>query len=373
MILGLLFIENFKKMDNLSNKEIAEILREMGEFLAMQNEPFKPRAYQKAAQTVDELEDSVFEMYQKGGMKALMEIPGIGMGIGQKIEEFIKTGKVKELEGFKKKTPVDLSELSRVEGLGPKSVKLLYQKLDIKNLKELEAAAKAGKIATLEGFGKKSEDKILANIGFAKTVNVRAPIWTVMPEVRALEESGQFNAAEAIARRMVEVFPDQVDVLWQAAVIAAKRGDVDTMLGRYAAAHVLDRRNLIGVKLYVEALMRLQRTAEANVLLDEAIVEWPRDEGLVRWRIENALRLQLFDEALLVWRRLLQSSADDRVLPCKMAALIVAASPPKEGLIMLQEYLEHDSAAGGRTATSGSQNRSPCGSRHDTRSDAPRQ
>jgi DNA polymerase (family 10) len=171
-----------------SNHDIADILREMGEFLAIRDEPFKPRAYQKAAGTVDEFEDSLAEMYASGGIKALMEIPGIGTGIAGKIEEFIKTGKVKELEGFKKKTPVDLSELSRVEGLGPKSVKTLYQKLGIANLKELEAAAKAGKIAALEGFGKKSEEKILANIGFAKTIGVRAPIWAVIPKVRALEE-----------------------------------------------------------------------------------------------------------------------------------------------------------------------------------------
>jgi DNA polymerase (family 10) len=173
---------------SISNRDIANILREMGEFLAMQNEPFKPRAYQKAAQTVEEFEDSLSLMYAKGGVKALMEIPGIGAGIAGKIEEFIKSGRVKELEGFKKKTPVDFSELARVEGLGPKSVKTLYQKLGVKNLKELEAAAKAGKIAALEGFGRKSEEKILANIGFAKTVNVRAPLWVVMPVVRALEE-----------------------------------------------------------------------------------------------------------------------------------------------------------------------------------------
>ena len=175
-------------MTPASNHDIAEILREMGEFLAMQNEPFKPRAYEKAAETIGALEDSAAGMYTKGGVKALMEIPGIGAGIAGKIEEFLKTGRVKELEGFKKKTPVDLSELARVEGLGPKSLKTLYEKLGVKNLKDLEAAAKAGKIAKLEGFGKKSEDRILTNIDFAKTVNVRMPIWTVIPQVRALEE-----------------------------------------------------------------------------------------------------------------------------------------------------------------------------------------
>ncbi len=170
-----------------SNADIAAILREMGEFLAMQNVQFKPRAYQKAAETIDALDDSVSERYEKGGAKALEEIPGIGRGISEKIQEFIKTGRVKELEGFQKKTPVNLAELAKVEGLGPKSVQTLYEKLGVRNLKELEAAAKSGKIAALPGFGKKSEDKILANIGFAKTSGLRFPIGKITPDVRNLE------------------------------------------------------------------------------------------------------------------------------------------------------------------------------------------
>ena len=140
----------------------------------MQDVPFKPRAYEKAAQTIDGLEEEVAETYKKGGLKAIQEIPGVGASIAEKIEELIKTGKVDYYEKLKKKTPVDLNELSRVEGLGPKSVKKLYQKLGVENIADLEKAAKAGKIAKLEGFGPKSQEKILKSIGFARQSGVGA-------------------------------------------------------------------------------------------------------------------------------------------------------------------------------------------------------
>jgi DNA polymerase (family X) len=152
----------------ITNAAIAEMLRGIGEYLAMQDVPFKPRAYEKAALVIDGLETEAMETYRAGGLKALEEIPGVGKSIAEKIEELIKTGRVKYFEELKKKTPVDLSELSRIEGLGPKSVKKLYQKLGVENLADLEKAARAGKIAKLEGFGPKSEEKILKSIGFAK-------------------------------------------------------------------------------------------------------------------------------------------------------------------------------------------------------------
>ena len=155
-------------MTPVTNQSIAEMLRGIGEYLAMQNVPFKPRAYEKAALVIDELEEEASETYKKGGIKALEGIPGVGKSIAEKIEELIKTGKVKYYEELKKKMPVDLSALSRIEGMGPKSVQKLYQELGVKTLADLEKAAKAGKIAKLEGFGKKSEEKILKSIGFAK-------------------------------------------------------------------------------------------------------------------------------------------------------------------------------------------------------------
>lgn len=205
-------------MQKISNQAVAEILREIGEYLEMQNIPFKPRAYEKAAMIVDGLEDEVSDIYEKGGVKALKEIPGVGESIAEKIEEFIKTGKVQYFEGLKKKTPVDLSELSRVEGLGPKSIKKLYQTLGVSNLSELEKAAKDGKIAKLTGFGKKSEDKILKGIGFAKKSGERFILGFMMPRIREIEAAlakvaGVKKATLAgSARRRQETIGD-VDIL----------------------------------------------------------------------------------------------------------------------------------------------------------------
>ena len=175
-------------MENVSNRAIAELLREIGEYLAMQDVPFKPRAYERAADAIDGIEDEVSEIYKTGGIKALEEIPGIGASIGGKIEEFLKTGRIAYYEGLKKKAPVDLSELAKVEGLGPKSIKHLYEKLGVKNLADLEHAARAGKIAKLEGFGKKSEENFLKGISFAKSSGGRFILGFVMPEIRAIEE-----------------------------------------------------------------------------------------------------------------------------------------------------------------------------------------
>src|SRR3989344_1555213 len=145
-------------MHKVSNAEIAEILYEMAQYLEMQDVPFKPRAYEKVAGVVEGLEEEVAEIYKKGGLKALEKIPGVGQGIAERIEEFFKTGKIRDYEKLKKQVPVDLKSFRGVEGIGPKSIKKLYQKLKVKNLADLEKTARAGKIAKLEGFGKKSEE-----------------------------------------------------------------------------------------------------------------------------------------------------------------------------------------------------------------------
>jgi DNA polymerase (family 10) len=175
-------------MKNVSNRAVAELLREIGEYLAMQNVPFKPRAYEKAADAIEGIEEEISEIYKAGGIKALEEIQGVGVSIGEKIEEFLKTGRIAYYEGLKKKAPVNLSELAKVEGLGPKSIKHLYEKLGVKDLADLEAAARAGKIAKLEGFGKKSEEKILKGISFAKSSGGRFVLGFVMQEIRIIEE-----------------------------------------------------------------------------------------------------------------------------------------------------------------------------------------
>lgn len=171
----------------MMNQEIARIFYEIAQYLEMQDTPFKPRAYEKAGEIIEGLSEQLTEIYQKGGLKALINMPGVGISIAEKIEEFIKTGRVKYYEELKKKIPVDLENLSKIEGLGPKSIHKLYKALDIKNLGDLEKSAKAGKIGKLEGFGQKSEENILKGIEFAKKSGGRFILGFVLPQAREIE------------------------------------------------------------------------------------------------------------------------------------------------------------------------------------------
>lgn len=171
----------------ISNSEIAKVLKEIGEYLEMQGVVFKPRAYEKAAETIESLQEEAGDIYKRGGLKAVEDIPGVGVSIAEKIEEIIKTGRLKYYEELKKKTPVDLSKLTLVEGLGPRKIRVLYQRLGIRNLEDLERAAKSGKIRKLDGFGEKSEENILKGIEFVKKSGGRFILGFVMPEIRMIE------------------------------------------------------------------------------------------------------------------------------------------------------------------------------------------
>jgi DNA polymerase (family 10) len=172
----------------MDNKEIAKILYEISEYLYMEDESFKPRAYEKAALNVEALEEDVGNIYKREGLKGLLEIPGVGKAIAERIEELLKTGKTRYYEQLKKKMPVELSELTAVEGVGPKIIKRLYKELRIKNLKDLERVAKAGKIRNLEGFGLKSEENILRGIEFLKSSGKRFVLGFILPDVRKIEQ-----------------------------------------------------------------------------------------------------------------------------------------------------------------------------------------
>ena len=135
------------------NSELAQIFLEISLFLEMQGVQFKPRAYEKVAYTIAALEEPVTEIYKRGGIKALREIPGVGEAIAEKIEEIIQTGRLKYHEELRKETPVDVRGLTAIEGVGPKMVKLLYEKLGVKNVSDLEQVARAGKIRQLPRCG----------------------------------------------------------------------------------------------------------------------------------------------------------------------------------------------------------------------------
>lgn len=196
----------------LHNQRIAKLLSEMGEYLEVAGVPYKPQAYGRAASVIAGLTDEVTDIYARDGKKGLDALPGVGRGIAEKIEEYIATGHIKELERMKKKFPVNVSELSAVEGIGPKKIVTLYKTLNIKNLADLERAIRHHKIAGLAHFGKKSEDQMLTGIAFLKKGKGRMLLGTILPVATEIEAclkkvSGVTNAtlAGSIRRRQETV------------------------------------------------------------------------------------------------------------------------------------------------------------------------
>ena len=198
----------------MKNKEIAKLFYEISEYLEMERVPFKPYAYQKAALTMEGLQDDVATIYQRGGLKALKQIPGVGESIALKIEEYLKTGTMQYYQEFKKKLPIELDEIIAVEGVGPQKAKVLYEQLGIKTLSDLEEAAQAHKIAPLFGFGEKTEKNILEAIEFLKKSKGRFLLGEILPlaleilaKLKGLPEVEQIDAAGSL-RRMKETIGD---------------------------------------------------------------------------------------------------------------------------------------------------------------------
>ncbi|MEK7510357.1 MAG: DNA polymerase/3'-5' exonuclease PolX [Patescibacteria group bacterium] len=202
----------------MKNQEIAKILYHTAFYLHMEDVPFKPQAYERAAIVLESLSEAVEDVYAREGLGGLEKIPGMGKSIAGKIEEYLKTGKIRYYEEYQKKMPVDLDELSSVEGIGPKMIRDLWKHLKIKNLGDLEKAAKAGKIRTLPHFGRKTEQNILQGIAFAKRSRGRWLLGTISPYVEELISllKGSRLVREAVAagsfRRMKETVGD-VDIL----------------------------------------------------------------------------------------------------------------------------------------------------------------
>lgn len=148
----------------MNNMEIAHILDEIADLLEIQGIPYKPLAYRRAAETVKSLSEPIEDLNHR----QILDLPGIGKNIAKKIDELNKTGKLTYLEDLKKECPIDFESLLAVEGIGPKTVKLLYQSLNIRNLEELEDMARHHRIRKIKGMSDKKEAKILENIKYAK-------------------------------------------------------------------------------------------------------------------------------------------------------------------------------------------------------------
>ncbi|MGD9172729.1 MAG: DNA polymerase/3'-5' exonuclease PolX [Desulfobacterales bacterium] len=167
------------------NNDIADIFDQIADYLEIEGEnPFRIRAFRNGAHTVNGLGTELKEMVAAG--EDLTQLPGIGKDLAAKIHEILKSGTAKALVKLQKRIPKTVVEMLKLPGLGPKRVRILYQKLNIKNLDQLAKAARNGRISKLEGFGQKTESAIIEAIASRAQKERRFKLATVKPTVDSL-------------------------------------------------------------------------------------------------------------------------------------------------------------------------------------------
>jgi DNA polymerase (family 10) len=150
----------------METARIAQIIDEMGTLLELKGEnPFRCRAYHAAAQSLGNLPGDLRDMIADGRLK---EVPGIGDTMYAKIVQLATTGQLPSYDDLRRSMPPGLVALLRVPGLGPKKIKVLHDELKIESLADLRSAGESGRIATMKGFGAKTQTKILEGISFVE-------------------------------------------------------------------------------------------------------------------------------------------------------------------------------------------------------------
>ncbi len=162
----------------MKNQDVAKIFSGLAELLELKGEnPFRIRAYRRAAQNVEGLPKDIAEMSEE----ELLKLPGIGKDLAEKIREIVDTGTLRAYDQLKREVPEGLSAVLSVPGVGPKTAKLLYDKLHIKDLDDLERLTRGHRLKGLPGIKAKTEENILKGIAALRRGRERTPLGIALP------------------------------------------------------------------------------------------------------------------------------------------------------------------------------------------------
>ncbi|MEX0992121.1 MAG: DNA polymerase/3'-5' exonuclease PolX [Actinomycetota bacterium] len=219
-----------------ANDEVEALLYEYTDLLAiLSTDPFKPRAFEKAARSVGGYHQDIANLDLKG----LLQIPAVGRSIAEKILEYLQTGHIAELDEMRSQIPAGVREIMAVPGLGPKKAMLLYEQRGIASVDDLKAAIDGGRLAGLKGFGAKTEENILRGIATRQTAGGRMQLgaaWNlaeqVISELSDLPQVSRITYAGSL-RRMAETIGD-VDVL-------VTSTDATPIMDRFVASDLVDQ------------------------------------------------------------------------------------------------------------------------------------
>ncbi len=237
------------------NADIAAVFDEIADLLEIQGEnPFRIRAYRNAARQMESMGVPAADMVARN--EDLTELPGIGDDLAAKIKEMVATGKCKALEKLRAKFPPTITTLLKLPGLGPKRVKTLYDKLKIKTLEQLKAAARTHKIRELEGFGDKTEATILEALEqhaeeaqrfkLAVAAQYAEPLVAYLKQsrnVKQVEIAGSYRRARETVGDLdiLATIKSASDAQGRASAAGAPSGEADTARRMPGAADVMDR------------------------------------------------------------------------------------------------------------------------------------
>ena len=210
------------------NAEVAALLEEMADRLEATGVEYKPRAYRQAADNIRSHTVAIDQLAAEG-QDAVEEIDRVGDAISSKVVEYVETGSIAELEDLREQLPVDIDALTKVEGVGPKTVGELYEALGVQDLDDLEAAAEAGEIREVKGFGAKTEQNILENIPFARQSHERQLLGDAIPLAERVTD--HLREHEAV---------EQVDTAGSLRRWRATIGDVDLLVASTEGETVVD-------------------------------------------------------------------------------------------------------------------------------------
>ncbi len=212
----------------MESHRAAAILRETGKLLTVSGaNPFRVRAYERAAAALEGMTEELTERIAHG--PPLSELDGVGKGLAEAIESLVETGELDLHRELLERYPPSVLDLFRVEGLGPKKLRVLVEDREITSPDQLEAACRAGELEDLPGFGKRTQEKLLASLGELSRYRDRH----LMPAARKLadrlvSELSEWSGIERIelagsARRAMETVRD-LDL-----VVAVEEGEVDSV------------------------------------------------------------------------------------------------------------------------------------------------
>lgn len=153
----------------MTNAEASAALLEIARILTLQEEnPFKIRAYERVAQSLEGHPEEIAAIHARGGVKALREVPGVGEDIALKLEELVTTGKIDYLEKKRKEVPAGLFDVMEIPGMGPKKTAFLWKTFSVKEVADVEKLLAEGKLDGLKGWGDKSIENLKRGIEVRK-------------------------------------------------------------------------------------------------------------------------------------------------------------------------------------------------------------